>query len=330
MTMNDFSEIKGHAQIIGSLKESMEKGRVSHAYIFSGKKGSGRKTMANAFAKAMQCEAGCGKACGKCASCRSFDSKNNPDVYYVYPTKTKALSVDDVREQIIERVKTKQYRCRYKIFIVDNAETMTQQAQNALLKTLEEPPEYVVIMLIAENMKSILPTVLSRCVELKFMPLKNDDVKEYLSEKQGLSQTDAAFFAEYSMGSIGRAVQLSQDEDFANMRRDLYEKLSAITRMSVSSVMTLGASFEKYKGYSEFLEMIFMWYRDIYTAKRFKSDKYIIQKDMKEDIMALAEHYSFESLERITDAIKRTEELLSFNTNFQLAMEMLFMEIKEN
>lgn len=327
--MNDFSDITGHIDIIKSLKESMEKNRVSHAYIFSGKKGSGKKMMADAFAKALQCEQGCGKACGKCRSCHSFDSRNNPDVYYVYPSKTKALSVDDIREQIIERVKTKQYSFRYKIFIVNDADKMSPQAQNALLKTLEEPPEYVVIILIAES-DNFLPTVLSRCVVLRFMPIGNDDIKRYLMDKKKMNSADAAFYAEYSMGSIGNAIQLSEDENFSAMRKELYEKLISIPKMTLTSVMSMGQSLEKYKDYSELTDMIFMWYRDVFAAKYFGDEKYIIQKDMKDDIFSSAAVYSFESLEKITNAVKKAKKYLSFNTNFQLAMEVLFMEIKES
>jgi DNA polymerase-3 subunit delta' len=328
--MNNFSDITGHADIIKSLNESMEKNRVSHAYIFSGKKGSGKKMTANAFAKALQCENGIGQSCGICKSCHSFDSGNNPDVYYVYPSKTKTLSVDDIREQIIERVKTKQYSFRYKIFIVDEADKMTPQAQNALLKTLEEPPEYVIIILIAENAESFLPTVLSRCVVLRFMPIGNDDIKRFLIEKKNMSEADAAFYAEYSMGSIGNALLLSEDENFSAMRHELYEKLISIPKMSLTSVMAMGRSLDKFKDYSELTDMIFMWYRDVFAAKYFDDVRYIIEKDMKDDIFSLAAKYSFESLEKITDAVKKAKKYLSFNTNFQLAMEILFMEIKES
>ena len=179
--MADFKDITGHEQIVKSLKESIKNNMVSHAYIFCGLKGSGKKLVADAFAKVLNCrnmqnEEGC----GKCHSCIQFESRNNPDVFYVKATKTKSISVDDIREQVIEKVKTKPYSYNYKIFIIDKADTLTVQAQNALLKTLEEPPKYVVIMLLSQSMESFLPTVLSRCVVMKLRPISAHKIKEYM------------------------------------------------------------------------------------------------------------------------------------------------------
>src|SRR5699024_725727 len=119
--------------------------------------------------------------CGHCRSCSAFDSGNHPDIVYVRPTK-KTLGVDDVREQILENVSLKQYRYRYKIYIVEQADTMTVQAQNALLKTLEEPPAYAVFLLLAENQTAFLPTILSRTVTLHIRPLPDTMVADYLEK----------------------------------------------------------------------------------------------------------------------------------------------------
>jgi len=138
----------------------------SHAYIFAGEPGSGKKAAARAFAKALQCESETAEACGVCLSCRVFESGNHPDVFFVKPAKTKSIGVDDVRSQIVLPMSEKPFRYRYKIFIV--AEPMTPQAQNALLKTIEEPAPFGIFLFLTESLELYLPTVLSRCAALKF------------------------------------------------------------------------------------------------------------------------------------------------------------------
>ena len=198
--MADFNAVAGHERIIKSLRESIKNDMTSHAYIFCGNKGSGRNLTAGAFAKTANCLSPInGNACGKCPSCIQFESGNNPDVFYVKATKTISISVDDIREQIVNEVKIKPYSYKRKIFIIDKADTMTSQAQNALLKTLEEPPKYVLIILIAENTENFLPTVLSRCVMMKFSPISVNLIKNYLINNCAMNEDDAAFYAEYSM-----------------------------------------------------------------------------------------------------------------------------------
>ncbi|MEI3523193.1 MAG: hypothetical protein V8Q36_03205 [Anaerotignum sp.] len=157
--------MKGVAQFFAYLRQcpfaapfaaGSGRGTVSHAYLLTGSSGSGKRLIADTFAKTLQCEAGGTEPCGHCRSCSAFDSGNHPDIVYVRPAK-KTLGVDDVREQILEDVSLKQYRYRYKIYIVEQADTMTVQAQNALLKTLEEPPAYAVFLLLAENQTAFLP-----------------------------------------------------------------------------------------------------------------------------------------------------------------------------
>lgn len=174
--MHSFSDIYGNALLLRHLQQAVAGGRVSHAYLLTGSTGSGKRLIADTFAKTLQCEESGTEPCGHCKSCSAFDSGNHPDIVYVRPTK-KTLGVDDVREQILEDVSLKQYRYRYKIYIVEQADTMTVQAQNALLKTLEEPPAYAVFLLLAENQTAFLPTILSRTVTLHIRPLPDTDRK---------------------------------------------------------------------------------------------------------------------------------------------------------
>ena len=169
--MSTYADIYGHNDIKEHLQKCIELKKVSHAYIFNGGLGSGKKTMAALFAKALQCEEGKMQPCGKCPSCIHADSKNHPDIIYVTHEKPNVISVDNIRQQVNADIGIKPYSGDYKVYIIDEAEKMNVQAQNALLKTLEEPPEYAIILLLATRAEAMLQTILSRCVVLNIKPV---------------------------------------------------------------------------------------------------------------------------------------------------------------
>ena len=329
--MADFNAVAGHERIIKSLRESIKNDMTSHAYIFCGNKGSGRNLTAGAFAKTANCLSPInGNACGKCPSCIQFESGNNPDVFYVKATKTISISVDDIREQIVNEVKIKPYSYKRKIFIIDKADTMTSQAQNALLKTLEEPPKYVLIILIAENTENFLPTVLSRCVMMKFSPISVNLIKNYLINNCAMNENDAAFYAEYSIGSIGEALRLSGDENFYQMRNDIISCLDRLDTMDFVSAMFMAKEMEKYKAYSELFDIMYMFYRDVFCMRLFKDDRYVIQKDKIGLIEKKAKNLNEQTIAKRLDFIIDIKKKIRQNTAFRLSMEVLFMNLKES
>ena len=329
--MADFNAVAGHERIIKSLRESIKNDMTSHAYIFCGNKGSGRNLTAGAFAKTANCLSPInGNACGKCPSCIQFESGNNPDVFYVKATKTISISVDDIREQIVNEVKIKPYSYKRKIFIIDKADTMTSQAQNALLKTLEVPPKYVLIILIAENTENFLPTVLSRCVMMKFSPISVNLIKNYLINNCAMNENDAAFYAEYSIGSIGEALRLSGDENFYQMRNDIISCLDRLDTMDFVSAMFMAKEMEKYKAYSELFDIMYMFYRDVFCMRLFKDDRYVIQKDKIGLIEKKAKNLNEQTIAKRLDFIMDIKKKIRQNTAFRLSMEVLFMNLKES
>ena len=165
--MSGFKDVVGHTEIIQYIKNAVSQNKVSHAYILNGERGSGKKMLAKLFAQTLQCEKGGEEPCYECHSCRQAIGNNHPDIIRVSHEKPNTISVDDIRVQINEDIQIKPYSSKYKIYIVPDADMMTVQAQNALLKTIEEPPAYAVIFLLTENAQSLLPTICSRCVMLK-------------------------------------------------------------------------------------------------------------------------------------------------------------------
>ena len=173
--MLSFKDIIGQDLIKKHFITAIATGNVSHAYILSGEEGMGKRTLAEAFALSLMCQdRHGGEPCGQCHACKQVLSGNHPDVIYVTHEKPASIGVDDVRRQINDTVSIKPYSGGYKLYIVDEAQKMTVQAQNALLKTIEEPPAYVVILLLTSNEEIFLPTILSRCVKLSLKPLTDE------------------------------------------------------------------------------------------------------------------------------------------------------------
>ena len=176
--MPGFQDILGHETIKEHFKKAIAVHKVSHAYILAGEAGMGRKSLANAFALTLLCEKGQTEPCLECHACKQVLSGNHPDLIYVTHEKPASIGVDDIREQINDTIQIRPYSANYKIYIVDEAEKMTVQAQNALLKTIEEPPAYAVILLLTTNPDGFLPTILSRCVQLKLKPLPDSMISD--------------------------------------------------------------------------------------------------------------------------------------------------------
>ena len=180
--MAGFQDILGHEQIIEHLQNAIKTDKVSHAYILDGPDMSGKKMIADAFSMTLECEKKGTEPCMECHSCKQALGKNQPDIIYLQHEKPNTISVDDIRSQINNDIGVKPYSSPYKVYIVDEAEKMNVQAQNALLKTIEEPPAYAVILLLTNNAEIFLPTILSRCVRLSLKAVPDEKIKAYLME----------------------------------------------------------------------------------------------------------------------------------------------------
>ena len=202
--LTGFDGVVGHEEIITHLQNAIQLGQVSHAYIFGGENGSGKKLLASLFAMTLQCQEREIDPCMQCVSCKKVLSKNHPDIIYVTHEKPNSIGIDEIREQLIQDVGIKPYESPYKIYIVNDADKLTLQAQNALLKTIEEPPAYAVILLLASNPDALLPTITSRCVSLSLKPVGDRLVKDYLMDKMHIPDYQAEVQASFAQGNIGR------------------------------------------------------------------------------------------------------------------------------
>ena len=206
--MAGFRDIIGHEQMTEHFQNAIKLDKVSHAYILNGPDQSGKKMLAEAFAMALQCEKKGIEGCMECHSCRQVISHNQPDIIYVSHEKPNTISVDDIRRQVNQDIVVKPYASPYKIYIVDEAEKMNPQAQNALLKTMEEPPAYAVILLLTTNADMFLPTILSRCIRLNLKPVANEKIKSYLMKNLQIPDYQADISTAFAQGNVGKAIQL--------------------------------------------------------------------------------------------------------------------------
>ncbi len=328
--MTTFRDVVGHESIIGHFKSSIEQGKVAHAYLIHGEKGTGKKMLAGLFAKTLQCEAGGTDPCGTCRSCIQCDSGNQPDIIWVTHEKPTVISVDDIREQVNNDIIIKPYSSRYKIYIIPEAELMNPQAQNALLKTIEEPPEYAVIMLLTNNLDKMLPTILSRCITLNLKPVGELDMMEYLS-RMGIPQAKAKFCVGFAFGNLGKAVRLATSEEYNEIKHDCVQILKDINRMEIYDLIDAVKKMSKYKlDIYDYLDIMMMWYRDILMLKVSGSPDKLLFKEEYATLKQQANYISYEGIENVLKALDKVKVRLEANVNFDIAMELLLLTIKEN
>ena len=325
----DFNDILGNDMIKEHFQKAIENHKVSHAYILTGEAGIGRKSFANAFSMALLCEKGGKEPCMVCHSCKQVLSGNHPDLIYVKHEKPNSIGVDDIREQINDTIMIRPYSSYYKIYIVDEAEKMTVQAQNALLKTIEEPPAYAVIILITTNQEAFLPTILSRCVQLKLKPLKDFTVKSYLVEHLGIGEKDAEISAAFARGNLGKAIHLASSDAF----KELYYKVMALIKhvesMDIVDLMDRIREIKELNfDISEVLDMLQLWYRDVLMFKVTKDMNLLIFKDEYKTINGMGQNVGYDGLEKILEAIETCRTRLNANVNMELAMELLLLTMK--
>ena len=312
--MPGFEEIVGHEQIVTHLKSAMKLGKVSHAYILSGEKGCGKKLLADVFAETLQCEKGGTEPCGSCHSCVQAQSGNHPDIIHLMHEKPNSISVDDVRTQIVNDVLIKPYSGKYKIYIVPDAEKMTAAAQNALLKTIEEPPAYAVILLLANNASALLPTILSRCVMLSLKPVADDKVKQYLMEHVQVPDYEADVCVAFAQGNIGKAVQLATSDSFNEIKNSALHLLKNVSKMEINDIIATVKSVSEFKiDIQDYLDFLAVWYRDILYFKATRDSNGLIFKDELNVITDQINKSSYEGIENILRGLQTAKTRLNAN-----------------
>lgn len=328
--MATFGDVIGQEQIVEHLKSAIKMQKISHAYILQGERSSGKEFIAKVFAAALQCEEQEGEPCGECRSCKQAASGNQPDIIKVTHEKPNTIGVEDIRK-VTGDIAIKPYSSPRKIYIINEAEKMTVQAQNALLKTLEEPPAYVVILLLTTNVDTLLPTIQSRCVLLTMKPVKDEAVKNFLMKDLMIPEYKADVCVAFARGNVGKAKALASSEEFENIKSDAVTLLKYIRDMEINEIVLAIKKIAEYKfDINDYLDILSVWYRDVLLFKATNDVNHLIFKDEIQYIKRTADQSAYEGIEEILDALEKAKSRLKANVNFDLTMELLLLTIKEN
>lgn len=324
----DYNDIIGHEKIIESLKTAVKNNLVFHSYLFEGPKSIGKEKLAKVFAKTLLCQRGGETPCNTCPSCMKIESGNHPDFYMEYPDDD-SFKKEQI-EEILRTIRKVPLESKRKVYILDDADKMTQQAQNSFLKTLEEPPGYAVIILLATNGYSLLPTITSRCQIVKFNSIERHVIENVLVDKFNKSREQARFIASFSNGIIGRAIELAESDDFKKLRDETIEKLQIVMNGDKLKAFTVSEFFEQNKEkIEEIMDIILLWYRDLLIYKETQNKDFLINKDQIELIFQCCQRLSKKKIMDIIDIVNRTKEDIRSNLNFQLVTEVMLLNIQE-
>lgn len=327
--MAGFKDIIGQESIVAHMKKAIEGRTVSHAYILNGESGMGKKLMADVFSTALQCEKGGSEPCMECRSCKQAAGRNHPDIKWITHEKPASISVEEIREQLVNDMAIKPYSGKYKIYIIDEGEKMTPAAQNTLLKTIEEPPSYGVIIILTANREMLLQTILSRCVSLNLRPVADGDIKNYLINHESIPDYQAAMAVKFAGGNIGKAVNIASSEEFIQMKDDVVRTLKNVDKMTASDISQTVKELGTYKNSMDsYLNLVTMWFRDVLLFKAsgdvqpivFQSEIQIVEKQSKAA--------DYDGLQMIFTELDSLKGRLKSNVNFDIAMELLLIKIR--
>ncbi|MFL5319968.1 MAG: DNA polymerase III subunit delta' [Myxococcaceae bacterium] len=336
------SAVSGQPRAVDALRGALSKGSIHHAYLFGGPEGVGKELTAVGFAQALLCQEAKGEGCGKCTVCQRIERRNHPDVTWIMPedelvsrglagrsdfdhTPSREVKVEQIR-QLQERLSYRALEGRYKVAIIASAEQMNEKAQNAFLKTLEEPSPQTVIILIASGVDQLLPTIRSRCSKVHFGPLPESFVAAKVKAARKLDDETAQLVAVMSGGSLARAMEL--DVEGLSGRRELIEAFEGAKATDARTILRFAEAYGATREDAEVtLQLLELWTRDLAVAKA--GGTHLANRDLSK--------LANDTVARLSDVdIHRRSRLLGEmafimddrNASPRLQMEKLLIEMK--
>jgi DNA polymerase-3 subunit delta' len=320
------NHIIGQSTLIKGLKAIVDSGRVVHSYIFTGPEGIGKKTISDFFAKMLLCS-GQDKPCNGCRSCRQFESGNQPDLIRVKSEKG-AIRVDAIRD-LRKDIGIKPYQGSRKIYIIEDGETMNQHAQNAFLKTLEEPPEHAVIMILANNLPGLFPTIISRCQQIRVPSLSTNEVAQIIESKTQMPRDEALVYGKLSQGIPGIGLKLAKSDQYRKLRE---ESLSILNKLANSTLVEamgyIDFFLDNRDNIAEILDIMELWMRDVLVVKQGGCRDVIISMDKISQLESLAKNFTIPAIQGIIGNMEDSKKMLKSHANFQLTIENMLMKIQ--
>ena len=325
-----FQDVIGHERPIKLLRRAIEQEKVVHSYLFAGNEGIGKRWVALQFAKALNClekKEKNGDACDHCLSCKKIDHRLHPDVMLIEP-EGQTLKVDQVREMQRD-LAFRPYEGKRRVCILTAADRMAPNMSNTLLKTLEEPPLHTVIILLANNPRLMLPTILSRCQLIRFNPLPSPSVSGWLMKEKGLEEREAHLLASLSEGSPGKALEI-QEEIGQIPRKELLQHWAGLTFLSIEEMEGWIESLPSQReNLLLILEVVKTLLRDLIVAKISKEGSMLIHSDLLDEIKTIASQWNLPSLLNRMETLHQISQLIKGNANTRLALEAMMLSWAE-
>jgi DNA polymerase-3 subunit delta' len=321
-----FKEIIGQESAVFFLKAAHRHNRMAHAYMFVGPDGIGKKKTALNFAKLFLCEhPEAEEPCERCSSCRKAEASAHPDIQEV-ACEGQFIKIDAIREAC-RRLNLRGFESLKKVLIISEAQHLNDESSNALLKTLEEPTPHTVIILIVDTVKSILPTIASRCQKIAFSLLSEKTIRSILREDFGAGEEAATYLARMAQGSLGNALKYQQEGLFDRKNDLIWEVLDR--RFSLSRFMSEAAldRSERQEKISEVLVVLSSWFEDLYKAKIVSDSEDFINSDRRKDIVRQAGLLSFSEIEERLQAIADALNDLERHINMRILLSKLRVEL---
>ncbi|HZJ83904.1 MAG TPA: DNA polymerase III subunit delta' [Clostridia bacterium] len=324
--MNNF-DIIGQSPLMDRIESILHRGRIVHSYIFTGPKGVGKTTMSNFFAKAILCLDKEVRPCNKCLSCRQFESGNHPDLTRI-SSENKSIKVDSIRGMRGD-IGIKPFQGEWKVYIIEKGDTMNTQAQNALLKTLEEPPEYAIIIILSNELTGLLPTIVSRCQHMRVPRLSHKDVAGIIQKRTEIPFDEALVFSKLSQGIPGKGLEIAESQEY-HMLRD--QSLSIIEDLAGTTLVGVFEHVDFFQDNREdimnILDMLELWMRDILIIKATHNKDILINIDKLDRLKSLSSTFTIEDIQCIIENIGKSKTMLMSNVNFQFTIENLLINIQ--
>lgn len=321
--------IIGHEWAVHLLRHALEEGELSHAYLFTGPPGIGKGTLARALAAALLCQEE-NRPCGSCRSCRLVASGNHPDLFWIQPeSEAGRLKVEQVRE-LQRHLALTPNMASYRVAVLDRFEQATPSAANALLKTLEEPPEFVILILLAPDTDSLLPTIVSRCQIVPLRPIPMPQVAHALQTRWGVEPEKARLLAHLSGGRLGWAVQAVTEPELLQRRLQWVEKMVAMLQAPLLERFLHAAELARDpEATQEALAIWLGWWRDVLLLaggaeeNRGREESLLTNLDQRARLEEIAQRFTPAQIAARIRAIQAAMDRLRRNANVQLTLEAL-------
>ena len=326
--MISFDALAGNNALKNSLKHALNE-RFPQTVLLSGDDPAALKTLATVLAAGILCEGTGSHPCGNCLPCRKVEQGMHPDLMIVDEGEAE-LKVDLARQLKAENAIIPNDGER-RVTVIHHAQNLNPMAQNALLKELEEPPAYAVILLLTTNAESFLPTILSRCVTLNLKAVPDEKIKKFLMAHYQIPDYQADVCVAFAQGNVGKAIQLAASDDFNELKASALQLIKRLHDIDLYEMTEAVKQISEYKlQINDYFDLMMIWYRDVLYYKATKDVNGLIFKDEVYDIKRQAEQSSYNGIEEILQALSKAQVRLNANVNFDLVIELLLLTIKEN